>query len=68
MKTEQHATQQQAANRLLTCQEAAEQIGISVATIYRYCRERSFPHIRFTARCYRIRERDIENWLNQNTR
>lgn len=55
-------------NPLLTCEEAARRIGIKVSTLYRYCRERSFPHIRLTARCDRVREGDIEQWLSRNAR
>ncbi len=68
MQTDLLDIPRQTANPLLTCEEAARRIGIKTSTLYRYCRERSFPHIRLTARCYRVREADIEQWLSRNAR
>ncbi len=54
--------------RLLTCREVAERLGFPLSSVHRMCREDRLPHIRFSARNYRIRLGDLEDWLNQHTR
>jgi len=58
----------QQSNRLLTPEEAAKHIGVTLSTIWRYCREGGLPHIRITSRCYRVRQSDLEAFLNSRTR
>ncbi len=55
-------------NRLLKPKDAAELIGVAKSTIWEWCRNGRLPHIRVTPRCFRIRQSDLESFLNGRTR
>ncbi len=46
----------------------APEIGKPISTLQRWCREDRIPHIRMSARDYRIRRSDLRAWLNSRTR
>jgi excisionase family DNA binding protein len=53
----------------LTAQQAADEIGFSVRTIWYYCRDNAdprIPHKRIGGRI-RIRRRDLHAWLDRYT-
>jgi excisionase family DNA binding protein len=50
--------------RLLTYQEAADRIGVSVRTIRRAVDARELPYVRFGHRPPRIGEDDLIAWVN----
>ena len=52
---------------LWTCQQAAEYLGISVANFWERCRSGQIPHIRLSARCYRVRRSDLDAYLRRRT-
>jgi excisionase family DNA binding protein len=53
--------------RLLDIEEAAEHLGIHVATLYRWARAKRVPCIRMSARVIRFDPRQLEKFLAQNT-
>lgn len=55
-------------NALLKPREVAERTGLKVCTIWEWCRSGKLPHIRFSSRNFRIRECDLEAFLQANTR
>lgn len=50
---------------LLDTQTAAEYLGISKSTLYRYCTQRLIPYIKKSFG-YRFRIRDLDKWLDQD--
>ena len=52
-------------DRLLTVRELAERLGISAGTAYHWLSQGRLPCVRFSSRCVRFRERDIEQALEQ---
>jgi excisionase family DNA binding protein len=52
---------------LWNCQQAAEYLGISKSTFWSKCRSGEVPHIRITKRSYRVRQSDLETFLNSRT-
>jgi excisionase family DNA binding protein len=52
-------------DRLLTVRELAERLGISVGTAYHWLGQRRLPCVRFSSRCVRFREADVEKMLEQ---
>jgi len=53
--------------KLLTIRELAERLRISRGTAYHWLSEGRLTCIRFSTRCVRFRERDIEKMLNELT-
>ena len=53
--------------RLLTAQELAGVLGLSVETIWRYTREKRIPHIELGPRQYRYVETDVLDTLNRRS-
>ena len=53
--------------KLLTVIELSERLRISPGTIYHWLSEGRLPCIRFSARCVRFRESDVEKMLNKLT-
>jgi excisionase family DNA binding protein len=51
--------------KLLTIRELADRLGISTGAAYQWLSQGRLPCIRFSARCVRFRERDLENMLEQ---
>ena|GEM_PF-1367836 len=47
---------------LLTPAEAATRLGISTRTVWAMCRSGALNHLRYSARCIRIRLSDIERF------
>ncbi|TSA30393.1 MAG: DNA-binding protein [Verrucomicrobiaceae bacterium] len=58
----------QETNRLLKPAEVAEKIGTTRNTVWRYCRNRQLPHIRLNSRNFRIRQRDLDAFLDARCR
>lgn len=53
-------------DRLLTIRELAERLNIAEGTAYRWLAEgRLAPCVRFSSRCVRFREADVERLLQQ---
>jgi len=50
---------------LLTIEEVAELTGFSVGTLYHWVSEGRIPVLRFSARCIRFRQSDIDAWFEQ---
>ena len=53
---------------LMTCEQAALFLGISLSAFWRKCREGEIPHIRISSRCYRVRKVDLETFINAHAR
>jgi excisionase family DNA binding protein len=53
--------------KLLTIRELAELLSISTGTAYHWLSEGRLTCVRFSARCVRFREEDIEKMLQQMT-
>jgi excisionase family DNA binding protein len=51
--------------KLLTISELAERLGISKLTAYHWLSQGRLPCVRFSARCVRFRESDVEKMLDQ---
>jgi len=52
---------------LLTIPEAAERLRIGVNTLHRYLRRRLLPRVILPGGDQRIREQDLENFVNSRT-
>jgi excisionase family DNA binding protein len=53
-------------DRLLTVRELAERLNIAEGTAYRWLSQgRLLPCVRFSSRCVRFRESDVEKMLEQ---
>lgn len=53
--------------KLLTIQELSERFGISVGTAYQWLSQGRLKCVRFSKRCVRFRESDVEELLQQLT-
>ena len=49
---------------LLNCKQAAEYLCLSKSAFWQKCRAGEIPHIRISARCLRIRQSDLETYIN----
>ena len=49
---------------LLTCKQAAQYLGISKSLFWHLCRAGEIRYIEISPRCYRIRQSDIEAYIN----
>jgi excisionase family DNA binding protein len=52
-------------DRLLTVRELAERLGISAGTAYHWISQGRLPCVRFSSRCVRFRESDLQQLLEQ---
>jgi excisionase family DNA binding protein len=52
----------------ISVREAAKQLGVSTATVYRLCDSGSLPHTRSTANAIRIHPRDLEAYARSRPR
>jgi excisionase family DNA binding protein len=52
-------------DRLLTVRELAERLRVTPTCVYRWLAENRLPVVRFSSRCLRFRESDIEKMLEQ---
>jgi len=52
---------------LLKPAQAAEQLGVKIATVWAWCRNGRLPHIRLNARNFRLRQSDIDAFLDSRT-
>ena len=52
-------------DRLLTVQELAERLGISPGTAYHWLSQGRLPAVRFSKRCVRFRESEVQKMLEQ---
>jgi excisionase family DNA binding protein len=52
-------------DRLLTVRELAERLGISPGTAYHWLSQGRLPCVRFSSRCVRFREGDVQKMLEQ---
>jgi excisionase family DNA binding protein len=55
-------------DRLLHTAEVAAQLSVRRNTVWNYCREGKLAHIRLSARNYRIRQRDLDSFLDARCR
>lgn len=54
-------------DQMLTRKEVEKMIHVSCATLYRWVEIGIFPSpVRYTARCVRWRQSEVQNWLNQS--
>jgi excisionase family DNA binding protein len=51
--------------KLLTVSELAERLGISAGTAYHWLSQGRLPAVRFSKRCVRFRESDVQKMLEQ---
>lgn len=51
--------------KLLNIRELAHSLGISVGAAYHWLSQGRLPCVRFSARCVRFRESDLESMLEQ---
>lgn len=51
--------------KLLNIRELADRLGISSGTAYHWLSQDRLPCVRFSARCVRFRESDVEKMLDQ---
>jgi excisionase family DNA binding protein len=51
--------------KLLNIRELAARLGISTGTAYQWLSQGRLPCVRFSARCVRFQESEIENMLQQ---
>jgi excisionase family DNA binding protein len=51
--------------KLLSVTELAERLGISPGTAYHWLSQGRLPCVRFSSRCVRFRESDVEKMLEQ---
>jgi excisionase family DNA binding protein len=58
----------QGASPLMSCQQGASYLGLSKSAFWNKCRSGEIPHIRISSRCYRVRQSDLETYLNSRTR
>ena len=58
----------QGTSPLMSCQEAADYLGLSKSTFWNICRIGKIPYIRISSQCYRIRQSDLETFINSRTR
>jgi excisionase family DNA binding protein len=55
-------------SELKTPEQIAEQFQLKKTTIWTWCREGKIPHIKLSRRCYRLRDADVEDFLNNHSR
>jgi excisionase family DNA binding protein len=60
--------QKQGTSPLMSCQQGASYLGLSKSAFWNKCRTGEIPHIRLSSRCYRVRQSDLETYLNSRTR
>jgi excisionase family DNA binding protein len=68
MTTTNQTTEKQGASPLMSCQQGADYLGLSKSAFWSKCRAGEIPHIRISSRCYRVRQADLETYLNARTR
>jgi excisionase family DNA binding protein len=66
MKIEKSASHSQS-SPLMTCEQGASYLGLSLASFWEKCRKGEIPHIRISSRCYRVRQSDLEQFINSRT-
>ena len=54
-------------DRLLTIEEIAEKLRVNQSTIFRLMKSGKLPYIKVSRRFTRIREEDLEYFLNKHT-
>ena len=54
-------------DRLLTIEEVAEKLRVNQSTIFRLMKNGKLPYIKVSRRFTRIREKDLEHFLNKHT-
>lgn len=54
--------------QLLKPSDVAERLGIKTPTVWNWCRAGKLPHIRLSARSFRIRQTDLEAFLAGRSR
>ncbi len=65
MQTQHNST---APVELLRCPQVAQILDQKLSTIYAWCRSGKLPHIRLSRRNYRIRQSDLDQFLNSRAR
>jgi len=51
--------------KLLTVKELAERLGLAPGSIYHWLSEGRLPCVRFSPRCLRFREKDLEDLIEK---
>lgn len=55
-------------DRLLRPADVAVQLDVKRNTVWQYCRDGRLPHIRLSSRNFRIRQRDLDSFLDARCR
>ena len=53
-------------NKLLTCEQVAKKLGVSIFTVYRYIKAGKLKAIKYTERNFRIDEKDLNQFLKKH--
>ena len=53
-------------NKLLTCEQVAKKLGVSIFTVYRYIKAGKLKAIKYTERNFRIDEKDLNQFLKRH--
>jgi excisionase family DNA binding protein len=51
--------------KLLTVKELAERLGLAPGSLYHWLSEGRLPCVRFSSRCVRFREKDVEELIEK---
>ncbi len=52
--------------KLLTVQQVAKQLGVCRDSVWRYIRAKKLKAIKYTARNFRIEEKDLKNFIKKH--
>jgi len=53
-------------NKLLTCEQVAKKLGVSIFTVYRYIKAGKLKAVKYTERNFRIVEKDLNQFLKRH--
>ena len=53
-------------NKLLTCEQVAKKLGVSIFTVYRYIKAGKLKAVKYTERNFRIVEKDLNQFLKKH--
>ncbi len=53
-------------DKLLTCEQVAEKLKVSIFSVYRYVKAGKLKAIKYTARNFRIEEKDLKQFIKKH--